>query len=121
MVTFKLIERTDERIIYHYYPEGKENDGFGIIRLNVRERTMDLIKPADDDFETITAKDELNSLRDAINKMRIEAGKPELTEKDLPSATEDEVSRFYANHAIKRIWEAYKDGKILDKGASAWY
>lgn len=121
MVTFKLINQTNESIIYHYYPEGRENQKFGIIRIDIINNTVFLDKLAEDDFEYIIKKEELNELRACINKMRLENGESELTEDELPSATKDEIARFYADHAINRIWEAYKKGAPLESGSSVWY
>ncbi len=60
-------------------------------------------------------------MRNAINQMRIERGALELTEEEMPSATEDEEWYQYADHAIRRIFEEYKKGNILEKGTVAWY
>ena len=45
----------------------------------------------------------------------------QLSEDELPVATEDEISRYYADHAINAIWEAYKKGEVLKSGRCAWY
>lgn len=31
MVTFRLIEENEQRIVYRYFPEGKEDNGYGVI------------------------------------------------------------------------------------------
>jgi len=121
MVTFKLIRQTDTSIIYHYYPEGRENQEFGIICIDLINRTIMLEKLAAKDFEKVITKEELNEMRDAINKMRLENGEQELSEDELPVATEDEISRFYADHAIDAILEAYQKGEVLKYGGRAWY
>ena len=121
MVTFKLVAQTETNIIYNYYPEGREDQEFGIICIDLINDTVILKKLAANDFERVIKKEELNEMRIAINQMRIENGESELSEDELPTATEDEVSRFYADHAIDAIWEAYKKGKPLKCGSSAWY
>ena len=121
MVTFKLVSKTETSIIYNYYPEGRETQEFGIICIDLLNDTIILEKLAANDFERVIKKEELNEMREAINKMRLENGESELSEDDLPTATEDEVSRFYADHAINAIWKAYKKGTPLKSGSRAWY
>ena len=121
MVTFKLVRQTDANILYHYYPEGRENQEFGIICIDLINDTIILEKLAANDFERVIKKEELNEMREVINKMRIENGESELSEDECPTATEDEISRFYADHAINAIWEAYKEGAPLKSGSRAWY
>ncbi len=31
MVSFRLIEKDEQRIVYRYFPEGKEDNGHGVI------------------------------------------------------------------------------------------
>lgn len=82
-----------------------------------------ILKTKDDKtltYECTTAK-ELNEMRDAINQMRIENGEPELTEDELPIATEDESWYWYGDHAINSIWKAFCEGKELPEGTVMWY
>ena len=121
MVTFKLVTQTETSIIYNYYPDGRENRGFGIICIDLINDTIILKKMAANDFERVVTKEELNEMRASINEMRLENGESELSEDELPIATEDEILRYYADHAINAIWEAYKEGKPLKYGSRAWY
>jgi len=121
MVTFKLVSKTETSIIYNYYPEGRETEEFGIICIDLLNDTIILEKLAAKDFERVIKKEELNEMRKAINKMRLENGEQELSEDELPVATEDEISRFYADHAIDAILEAYQKGEVLKYGGRAWY
>ena len=121
MVTFKLVSQTETGMIYNYYPEGRENQEFGIICINLINNTVVLEKLAAKDFERVITKEELNEMRETINKMRLENGESELSEDELPIATKDIISRYYADHAINAIWEAYKKGTPLKSGSRAWY
>lgn len=121
MVTFKSINKTDNYLIYHYFPEGKEELDPGILQLNLSEISVKILKLAEKDFEQIIPKEELNELRNVINKARVEAGEPELTNDELPIATEDEILHFYADKAIQKILNEYKKGKILETGTVMWY
>ncbi|MDO5041457.1 MAG: hypothetical protein Q4D95_05140 [Peptoniphilus sp.] len=60
-------------------------------------------------------------MRDAINEMRKESGRPPLTEEELPTATEDEEWYYYADHAIRSIREELGKGIIPEKGTVTWY
>ena len=121
MVTFKLVNQTDNDVIYHYYPEGKEELGSGIIRLDLAHKTIVLEQLAENDFERVTTKEELNELRASINQLRLEEEGKELSEDEWPIATKDMVTHFYADHAIRGILETYKEGKILQSGRRVWY
>ena len=121
MVTFKLVARTDTKITYHYYPQGREDRDFGIISIDLAIGIVILEKLAVDDSERVITKEELNEMRDSINSMRLENGEKELSEDELPIATEDVISRYYADHAMNAIFEAYKKGSPLESGIVKWY
>ena len=121
MVTYKLFSSTGEFITYHYFPNGDETKDFGIITINVVKQTIEVSKLAPDDFESVVTKEEINELRDFINKMRIEDGECALTEEELPIATEDETSRFFADHAVQDISDSFNAGIVKERGCVAWY
>ncbi len=121
MVTFKLVKQSDTVITYNYYPGGIENGDFDIISIDLINDVALLEKKAANDFERVIKKEELNELRDAINKMRLENGENVLSENELPIVTEDTVSYYYADQAINAIWDAYKKGTILKNGSRVWY
>lgn len=80
------------------------------------------IIPADSDFYVKHTAAEINELRNDANRMRIEEGRPEITEEEWPSAKEDIEYYQYAQHAIERIDELYEsDGKFPSEGTAAWY
>ena len=121
MVTFKILYKTDTEIRYEYYPEDDKNSIAGLIGINVVEDTIELLQPAERDRMRIIKAEELNSMRDSINEMRKENGEPPLSEEELPTATEDSKYYQYAFHAIRKINEAYEDGRVLEEGMAAWY
>ncbi len=120
MVTFELMSKEEDKIINKYFSEGHtdKEPGLIIIKPCTREYEFD---PAEEDFLCRTSVEELNEMRNAINQMRIERGASELTEEEMPSATEDEEWFQYANHAIRRIFDEYKKGDFSEKGTVAWY
>lgn len=121
MVTFRLVEENEKYIIYWYFPEGNEKKEHGEITIDKQINEINTTKLAADDFYRTITVEEQNKVRDSINQMRIEAGRKELTEKELPVATEEYKTTFYSDHAISKIVQSYKEGIILKNGTAAWY
>ena len=121
MVTFRLIEETDQYLIYWYFPNGDEDEMHGIILIDKLNETVEIQKMAHDDFSHIVIVAEQNKFRNSVNDMRREEGLPLLTEEEWPSATTALTKTFFADHAISKIIESYNSGKILKEGMSAWY
>ena len=121
LVKFYLVGIIDNARIYHYYVEGKEDREYGIIKILVNEMDAEIQKVAPDDFQRWIPVEEINKLRNGVNKRRIEDGEPELTEEEWPIATEGYLETMYADHAIRRIIEALEQGEVLEKGIAAWY
>jgi hypothetical protein len=78
-------------------------------------------KTAEKDFTRVRKKEELNELRDCINKMRLENDKSELTEDELPTVKEDVIITYYADVVIHAVWDSYKKGTVLESGSRVWY
>lgn len=121
MVKYKLKEKTDSLYIYEYFPEGDFSKAAGTIVVDIRAESIYLEKAAEDDFECNAAIKELNELRDSINKMRNENGEPQLTEEELPLATEDAKWYFYAEHAIDQLRKLFNESREPTEGTIAWY
>ena len=51
MVTFKLIEKCEEELVYYYYPEGNEDKRPGTIIVNRLKEEIELTELAEDDWE----------------------------------------------------------------------
>lgn len=122
MVVFTLKAENATEVIYEYYPEGKENSKPGSIIIDTVQMKIKEIIPAENDFFVKHTAAEINELRDDVNRMRLEEGKPELTEEEWPSAKEDVEYCKYAQHAIEKIDEMYEaNGKLPQEGMAAWY
>ena len=121
MVTFRLMEETDQYLIYWYFPNGDEDEMHGIILIDKLNETVEIQKMAHDDFSHIVTVAEQNKFRNSVNDMRREEGLPLLTEEEWPSATTALTKTFFADHAISKIIESYNSGEILKEGMSAWY
>ena len=116
MVTFRLIEEDEQRIVYWYFPEGKEDKGHGIIVDKIQEE-IDITEVAPDDFERDIPAEELNELAEAINKMKREAGETDFVE----MTTESEHSIYYGDHAVREIIKYLRKGEVPPKGMQMWY
>ena len=121
MVKWILKEEKEKRLIYEYFPEGNFESKAGIIILDAKLETISIEVPAEKDFLSRTTAKALNEMRDAINQMRIKNGEPELTEDELPIATEDESWYWYGDHALDGIWKAFCEGNELSEGTVMWY
>ena len=113
MVTFRLMEETDQYLIYWYFPNGDEDEMHGIILIDKLNETVEIQKMAHNDFSHIVTVAEQNELRDSVNDMRREEELPLLTEEEWPSATTEFTKTFFADHAISKIIESYNSGEIL--------
>lgn len=117
MVTFRLIEEDEQRIVYWYFPEGKEDKGHGIIIVDKIQEEIDITEVAPDDFERDIPAEELNELAEAINKMKREAGETDFVE----MTTESEHSIYYGDHAVREIIKYLRKGEVPPRGMQMWY
>lgn len=120
MVSFELKEDNVSVAVYWYYPE-EDKENYGVLELNKEDGIIGIGKLAPNDFSREISVEELNSLRNSVSAMRKENDEPELTEEEWPSSTEPEVSTFYADHAIRKIADAYRNGVLLKNGKAIWY
>lgn len=80
------------------------------------------MKKATKDFSSQVSVKELVDVHNSINKLRVEEGLPELTEKEYPTPTEGFITYFYADHAMTNIMKTYRnEGILMKKGISIWY
>ena len=121
MVSFELKEVTDSVAIYWYYLENDKETGYGILTLDKKNGYVSITKMAQNDFSRVISVEELNSLRNSVNDMRKENGEPELTEEEWPSSTEPEISTFYADHVMRKLVDAFKNGTLLESGSAIWF
>lgn len=122
MVVFNLHSEDETEIKYEYYPEGKKEYEPGIIIIDIIEMKIKEIIPSEQDFYIEHTAEEINELRNHANQMRIEEGKPEITEEEWPSAKECVEYFQYAQHAIEKIDEMYESSGVFPiEGIAAWY
>lgn len=121
MVTFRLAEQSEGYIVFWYFPNGKEENGHGIITIDRETGDVEITELAPDDFSHEVTVEEQNEMRNSVNEMRKKEGLAELTEEEWPLAEESYMKTFFADHAISKIYASYKKGVVLEKGMSAWY
>lgn len=117
MVTFKLVEKCEEKLVYWYYPEGNEEKRPGIIIVNQLKEEIELTELAEDDWEREIPANEINELIESINQMKRENGGTDF----LSLVTEPEHDIWYGNHAIREIIKHLREGEIPEKGMQIWY
>ena len=120
MVTFRLKEQDDNQLTYWYFPQGKEANGDGIIIIDRVAGKVDVTQLAPDDRLRRHTLEEQLKLRKATENMRKIEQLPELTEEEWPIPTADKISTIFADHAIRKIVEAYNQGQILEEGIEVW-
>lgn len=121
MVAFEIESLKHNKAVYKYFPENNKDKMYGKISVQLPDGDAILDVAAEEDFLRRTSADELNEMRDTINQMRAERGEPKLTEEELPTATEDNIWYYYANHVINKINNEIKEGRIPEKGTVIWY
>ena len=117
MVTFRLIEEDAHRIVYWYLPEGKEENGHGVIIVDKIQHKIDITDIAPDDFERDISPEELNEMTEAMNQLNREVGESDIGE----MSTESEHSIYYGDHAVRGIIKHLQKGEVPQKGMQVWY
>lgn len=119
MVTFKLIEETDEYLLYWYYAEGDESLKPGIIIVDKINGKIDITELAEDDWERDISVEELNELAESVNREIREEGGTDF----LELATEPEHSVFletmqsmqFGINCVKKLFQKRSAGLVLMK------
>ena len=117
MVTFRLQEETDERLVFYYYPEGREDLKPGIIVVDRINDEINVTELAQEDWEYEISLEELNEMAEGINQMKRERGVTDF----LELATEPLQCTFYGDHAVQEIKKYLRKGIIPKVGKQAWY
>lgn len=117
MVTYELHERTEDKLTYWYYSEGKKDKGPGVIVVDLKAESIKVIKVAEADFEYEVSAKEMNEMVKAINEMIRECGGIDFDE----SATEPSHITEYGDFAARDIADRVNKGDIPESGIAMWY
>lgn len=123
MVTYELIHRSGNKLLYQYWPEDDRSSRPGRIAIDINRETSSLEEPAERDFQDNATGADMNALRDAINDMRRERGEDPLTEEELPAEPDNAVCRwwYYYDHVVQGLSRRLGKGERPEHGTVAWY
>lgn len=123
MVTYELIHRSGNKLLYQYWPEDDRSSRPGRIAIDINRETSSLEEPAERDFQDNATGADMNALRDAINDMRRERGEDPLTEEELPAEPDNAVCRwwYYYDHVVQGLSRRLDKGERPEHGTVAWY
>ena len=116
MVSYRLIEQTEEKLVYRYYPNGVEDKGHGVITVDRVAGRIDVTRLAPEDrlFEH-SVEDQLITRQTACD-LRVEAGFEPYSEEDWPIPTAVRYTTEFADQAVRHIMGEYNVGKIPREG-----
>ena len=118
MVTFRLIEESEQHMLtYWYFVEGEEDKGHGVILVDIAKRRIKITEVAPEDYERDISPEELNEMAEAINEMEREAGGTDFVE----MTTEPVHKITYGDHAVDYIGDCIRSGEAPAEGKVFWY
>lgn len=117
MVTFRCVNKVNNKTTYKYFPEADERKKSGLITFDFANESYEITRLAELDWIREISADELNTLADSINEMKREIGEMDYIE----HVSESEQEVVYADKVISRIWECYLNGNIPESGTVVWY
>ena len=120
MVIYFLIKKTDEELIYEYFPENDRKAKPGYIRIDRVEEKVEISEVAELDQYRLILSDDINQYYEVMNKSLREEGLEQVEWERLPSG-KDCGYYPYASKAIKQIVDEYNGGNIQEDGYVIWY
>lgn len=116
MVTFQLVEKTDEILKYEYYPEDDRTGAPGIIVVDRVRMTVDMRKPAERDVFRPASDEEKAAMQAGLNAMREKRGDPPLDQDILDRMTQAAGKYVYLDPAMQQIAGAFYSGNPAEGG-----
>ena len=116
MVTFQLVEATDEILRYECYPEDDRSAAPGIIVVDKTRMAVDMRKPAEKDVFRPASDEEKAAMQAGLNAMREKRGDPPLPQDILDKMTQAAGKYVYLDPAMQRIADAFYSGNPTDGG-----
>ena len=114
MITYELVNITEEGLIYHYYPEDDRTASPGIILVDIVNKTVDMKRPAEKDVFRPASEEEKAAMGAAINKMREERGESPLSDDILAAMTKAAGKYEYLNPVMQEIAGELYGGNVLE-------
>lgn len=116
MVTFQLVEKTDEILRYEYYPEDDRSAAPGIIVVDRTRMAVDMRKPAERDEFRPASDEEKAAMQAGLNAMRADRGDPPLDQDILDKMTQAAGKYVYLDPAMQKIAGAFYSGAPVESG-----
>ena len=117
MVSYKLVDRKEDILVYEYYPENHLNSKPGIITVDFTKSSIHIDKMAEEDFEFDITIEERNAMIEEINDMKRERGETDF----LELATKPIHVIQYGHHAVSDITKQINQDVIPEDGNVMWY
>ena len=117
MVKYRLKEKTEDELVYWYYPEGREDKHHGVVIVNLLTNDIVISELAEDDFEREISVEEHNRFIDSLNEMIKENGESDFVD----HVAKPEKYAFYGCQVIQGIRQELDAGSIPEKGCRVWY
>ena len=116
MVTFELVNKTEQELTYHYYPEDDRDSSPGIIVVDKVRMAVDMKRPAEKDVFRPASDEEKAAMGAGINAMREQRGEPPLADEILAAMTKAAGKYEYLNPVMQEIAGAFYGGTELEGG-----
>ena len=125
MVTFKLIEETDEYLLYWYYAEGDESLKPGIIIVDKIKGKIDITELAENDWERDISVEELNELAESVNREIREEGERIFwnlqRNRSIAYFLETMQSMQFGINCVKELFRKKELGLGIDEALKQWF
>ena len=116
MITFELVNRTDEELTYHYYPDDDRTVSPGIIVVDKVRGAVDMRRPAEKDVFRPASDAEKAAMGQAINALREQRGETPLSDDVLALMTKAAGKYECLDPVMQQIAGAFYGGNELEKG-----
>ena len=116
MIIFEIVEKTDEMLTYHYYPEDDRSASPGIIVVDKVRMIVEMRRPAEKDTFRPATEEEKTAMGVSINAMREQRGEPPLADEILAAMTKASGKYECLNLVMNQIAGAFYGGTELEKG-----
>ena len=80
VVKYRIKEKTEDELVYWYYPEGREDKHHGVVIVNLLTNDIVISELAEDDFEREISVEEHNRFIDSLNEMIKENGESDFVD-----------------------------------------
>ena len=120
MVTYVLKSRTDNRLVYEYYPKGDTEKLPGLISVWMKKRNIALDIAAEADFIVFSTSEEIRELKDSIDEVYMELDMIPESDEEWESIVEAYDWYYYAEKVIDELSRCIYYGNFYNAGKIEW-